>query len=118
MLIELDLNHNGAEALLQHCAEHQPSQGDFRENARLREALEALAAAIEDAMKSTAGSHDSLGTIDPQLLNAAVGLFGDEALAIGWLSKPLRALDHKRPIDIDADEALDLIRRLEHGFGA
>ncbi|MGE8462362.1 MAG: antitoxin Xre/MbcA/ParS toxin-binding domain-containing protein [Pseudomonas capeferrum] len=118
MLIELDLNNNDAEALLRHCKQHQPSQGDFRENARLGEALEAVAAAIEDAMNSTLGSHDSLGTIDPQLLNAAVGLLGDEALAICWLSRPLRALGHKRPIDVSIEEALDMIGRLEHGFGA
>lgn len=116
MLIELDLNNNEAETLLRHCAQHQPSQGDFRENARLREALEVLAAAIEDAISSTLGNRDSVGTIDPQLLDAAVVLFGDNTLAIGWLSKPLRALGHKRPIDIDVEEALDLIKRLEHGF--
>lgn len=69
MLIELDLNHNDAEALLRHCAQHQPSQGDFRENARLGEALEALAAAIEDAMNSTLGGQDSLGTIESPLVS-------------------------------------------------
>lgn len=118
MLIELDLNNNDAEALLRHCKEHQPSQGDFRENARLREALETLATAIEDALSLTPKSRDSLGTIDPQLLDAAVSLFGDEALAISWLSKPLRTLGNKRPIDIHVEEALDLIRRLEHGMSA
>lgn len=118
MLIELDLNNNDADALLRHCKEHQPSQGDFRENARLGEALEALAAAIEDAMSLTPQSRDSSGTVDPQLLDAAASLFGDEALAIRWLSKPLRTLGNKRPIDIHVAEALDLIQRLEHGLGA
>ncbi|MEB3438070.1 hypothetical protein U8291_13705 [Pseudomonas sp. A2] len=116
MLIELDLNTNDAQALLRHCADHQSNTGEFRENARLAEALETLAVAIEDAMSSTPGGRNSLSTIDPQLLNAAVGLFGDESLAIGWLSKPLRTLGQKRPIDIGVEEALDLIRRLEHGF--
>lgn len=50
MLIELDLSHNDAEALLRHCAEYQPDSGDFRENARLRDGLEALADAIHEAM--------------------------------------------------------------------
>ncbi|MFQ6576087.1 antitoxin Xre/MbcA/ParS toxin-binding domain-containing protein [Pseudomonas sp. UM16] len=117
MLITLDLNNNDAEALLRHCKQHQPSQGDFRENARLGEALETLAAAIEDAMSLTPESRDSSGTIDPQLLDASVSLFGDEALAIRWLSKPLRTLGNKRPIDVHIEEALDLIRRLEHGLG-
>lgn len=94
MLIELDLNNNAVEA------------------------LEAVAAAIEDAMTSTLGSHDSLGRIDPQLLNAAVGLLGDEALAICWMSRPLRALGHKQPIDVSIEEARDMIGWLEHGFGA
>lgn len=48
MLIELDLNTNDAQALLRHYTEHQPNCGDFRENARLRAALETLAAAIDD----------------------------------------------------------------------
>lgn len=50
MLIELDLNINDAEALLRHRIEHQLNSGEFRENARQREALETLAAAINDAM--------------------------------------------------------------------
>ncbi len=116
MLIELDLNTNDTEALLRHCTDHQPNTADFRENARLAEALETLAVAIEDAMSSTLEGRNPSSTIDPQLLDAAVLLFGDEVLAIGWLSKPLRNLGHKRPIDIDVEEALDLIRRLEHGF--
>lgn len=52
MLVELDLNHNDAEALLRHCAEYQPDSGDFREDARLRDALEAVAGAIYVAMRA------------------------------------------------------------------
>ena len=52
MLVELDLNHNDAEALLRHCEEYQPGSGDFREDARLRDALETLAAAIYGAMRA------------------------------------------------------------------
>lgn len=44
--INLDLNQNDAEALLRHCKEHKPASGDHREDARLRDALEALREAI------------------------------------------------------------------------
>ena len=56
--------------------------------------------------------------IDPQLLEAAISLFGSKALAINWLSKPRRALGGKRSLDVDLEEALALMARLEHGFGA
>ncbi|MGX1126548.1 hypothetical protein [Pseudomonas sp. HLS-6 TE3448] len=59
MLIELDLNINDAQALLHHCTEHQPNCGDFRENARLREALETLAAAIKEAVSPEHRSAES-----------------------------------------------------------
>lgn len=118
MLIQLDMNINDAEALLRHCTKHQPDFEDFRENARLREALETLAAAINDAMSPAQESLDSLEMIDPYLLDAAMALFGDKTSAVDWLSKPLRALGEKRPRDIPLEEALMLIGRLEHGFGA
>lgn len=118
MLIQLDMNINDAQALLRHCAEHQPDLGDFRENARLREALETLAAAIDDAMSPAQESLHSLEMIDPDLLETAMALFGDKRSAVDWLSKPLRALGEKRPRDIPLEEALTLIGRLKHGFGA
>ncbi|MGU9842387.1 antitoxin Xre/MbcA/ParS toxin-binding domain-containing protein [Pseudomonas fluorescens] len=118
MLIQLDLNVNDAEALLHHCAGHEPDTGDFRENARIREALETLAVALEDAMSPAHGSGESPETIDPQLLDAALGLFGDKAKAMSWLCTPLRALGQKSPKDVPIAEALTLIGRLEHGFGA
>lgn len=118
MLIELDMNTNDAQALLYHCTEHRPNSGDFRENARLREALETLAAAINDAMNPEQQTHESSGTIDPQLLAAAMALFSNKESAQNWLSEPLRALDEKRPKDVPIEQALTLIGRLEHGFGA
>lgn len=118
MLIQFDLNMNDAQALLRHCTEHQPDCGDFRENARLREALETLADALDEAMSPNHESGESSKTIDPQLLAAAEALFGDNTDAMNWLSRPLRALGHKSPRDIPIEEALALIRRLEHGMGA
>lgn len=50
MLIEFDLNLNDAETLLRHCTDHQPNSEDFRENARLKEALQTLAEALQNAM--------------------------------------------------------------------
>ncbi|EXF94038.1 hypothetical protein HK44_010480 [Pseudomonas fluorescens HK44] len=118
MLIEFDLNHNDAQALLHHCTEHQPSSEDFRENARLREALETLAEAINDVMSPREESPKSSETIDPQLLDAAMAIFGDKKSAVDWLSKPLRTLGAKRPRDVSIEHALTLLARIEHGFGA
>jgi hypothetical protein len=114
MLIEFDLNHNDAQALLHHCKEHQPNSQDYRENASLREALEA----IDDAMCPKEESPESLGTIDPRLLEAAMAIFGDKKSAVDWLSKPLRALGARRPRDAPIDDTLTLLARIEHGFGA
>lgn len=118
MLIEIDLNTKDAQALLRHCTEHQPNSGDFRENARLREALETLAAAINDAMSPEQQSHELSETIAPQLLDAARAFFGDKTSAADWLSKPLRELGEKRLRDVPIEGALAGIERLEHGFGA
>ncbi|NBF08170.1 MbcA/ParS/Xre antitoxin family protein [Pseudomonas sp. Fl4BN1] len=118
MLIEFDLNHNDAQALLHHCTEHQPSSEDFREDARLREALETLAEAINDAMSPSEESPKSSETIDPRVLDAAMAIFGDKKSAVDWLSKPQRALGAKRPRDVSIEHALTLLARIEHGFGA
>ncbi|WP_353232300.1 antitoxin Xre/MbcA/ParS toxin-binding domain-containing protein [Pseudomonas helleri] len=118
MLIQLDLNMNDAQALLRHCNEYQPSSGDFREDARLRESLETLIAAIGDAMSANHGGVDTRETFDPQLLDAALRLFGDKERASEWLSRPMRALGYKSPKDAPIEQALTLIGRLEHGFGA
>lgn len=118
MLIQLDLNVNDAEALLRHCAGHEPDSTDFRENARIREALETLAVALEDAMRPKQAALEPSETIDPELLDAAMGLFGDKAKAMSWLCTPLRALGQKCPKDVPIAEALSLIARLGYGFGA
>jgi hypothetical protein len=47
MHIQLDLNHNDRDALLRHCQQFVPRSEDARENARLADALEALAAALQ-----------------------------------------------------------------------
>lgn len=114
MLIELELNTNDAEALLRHCDAHQPDSGDVREDSRLRDALETLACAVRERM-SVKGTVE---TVDPRVLEAATAMFGNAAFSIEWLSRPLRALGGKRPIDVDAEEVITLIARLEHGLGA
>lgn len=49
MQIDLELNTNDAEALLRHAREFQPSSGDAREDRRLRDALDELVRAMEQA---------------------------------------------------------------------
>lgn len=116
MLIELDLNMNDAQALLRHCSEYQPNSGDFRENARLKDALESLAEALSEAMSPYPERVESSEMIDPQLMDAAVKLFGDKASALSWLSRPLRALGNKCAKDVPTEDALTLILRIEHGI--
>lgn len=53
MHIQLDLNHNDRDVLLRHCQQFIPNSGDSREDARLIDALEALAAALEEAPDPT-----------------------------------------------------------------
>ena len=118
MLIELDLNANEAESLLRHYVAYKPALGDFREDSRLSKALEPLATAITDSMSAKHFGHQRMEMIDPRLLKAATNLFTDQAMAIGWLSRPLRALGDKRPLDVPIEQALTLIGRLEDGFGA
>lgn len=115
MLIELELNTNDTEALLRHCIGYHPNSGDGREDSRLSDALDTLAEAISDALNVKTKSERSM-EIDPKLLDAAIRLFGDKALAIRWLSKPVRSLEGKRPIDMQIEMALDLVTRLEHGI--
>jgi len=117
MLIELELNTNDAESLLQHCTSYRPSSGDCAGDCRLSDAMGALAFAIRDAMNEKQLS-GAMETIDTRLLEAAISLFGDRALAIDWLSKPMRAFGGQRSLDVDIEEVLELIGRLEHGFGA
>lgn len=69
-----------------------------------------------DSRKVEAAS--SAEDIDPVLLAAATGLFGDEAKAVRWLTTLASALGHKRLVDADQREILDRIARLSHGFCA
>lgn len=114
MLIELELNRNDAEALLRHCSAYHSDAGDYREDSRLADALETLAFAIKDGMNKGV----SMEQVDPRLHEAAITLFGDNALAMTWLSKPIWALGGKRPLDVDIEEILAMIGRLQHSFGA
>lgn len=116
MLIKLDLNMNDAEALLRHCAEFQPASGDCREDSRLADALDALGFEIKASMRAERSTVEPMEAFDPRVLEATVRLFQDDALAINWLVKPMRALGGKRPIDADVDDTLTLISRLEHGI--
>jgi putative toxin-antitoxin system antitoxin component (TIGR02293 family) len=65
-------------------------------------------------MRHTEGREDET---DPRLLDAAIQLFGNKGPAVTWLYQPVRALGYKRPVDVDIEEALDLIGRLEQGVG-
>ncbi|WP_371917406.1 antitoxin Xre/MbcA/ParS toxin-binding domain-containing protein [Pseudomonas sp. B35(2017)] len=70
-----------------------------------------------DVNRNSAGGK-SVDQIDPALLAAAIGVFGDERRAVYWLSTPARALGHERPLDAGIAEVTDLLARIEHGFGA
>lgn len=59
-----------------------------------------------------------------EVLSAAKSLFsGDLAAAMSWMSRPVKAFDGKAPgsmvtTRLEADSAIEFIRRLEHGFAA
>lgn len=61
---------------------------------------------------------ESVDQIDPNVLTAAIGIFGNATLAKKWLITPARALGNKRPSEADTEEVMDLIGRIENGFGA
>ncbi|HDS1817324.1 TPA: DUF2384 domain-containing protein [Pseudomonas putida] len=52
------------------------------------------------------------------MLTAAVGIFGNAIHAKKWLTTPARTLGNKRPAEADVEEVMDLIGRIEYGFGA
>ncbi|WP_147468041.1 MULTISPECIES: hypothetical protein [Pseudomonas syringae group] len=79
---EIDLNKNDCELLLRHCKDDQPSSGDFREDARLADALEALTFAIKASMSAKHLSDQTVGAIDRRLLEAAIGICGNKAIAL------------------------------------
>ncbi|WP_112193715.1 MbcA/ParS/Xre antitoxin family protein [Pseudomonas sp. LG1E9] len=59
-----------------------------------------------------------MAEIDSSLRKYAIRFFGDQALAMKWLTKPVLALGGKRPLDVDVETALEFLARLEHGFAA
>ncbi|CRM69872.1 type II toxin-antitoxin system CcdA family antitoxin [Pseudomonas sp. 25 E 4] len=61
---------------------------------------------------------ESVDQIDPNVLTAAIGVFGNATHAKKWLTTPSRALGNKRPAEADTEEVMDLIRRIDNGFGA
>lgn len=71
---------------------------------------------VEESRNSVEGV--SVNRIDPDLMAAAMGVFGDEHHAAQWLRTPLQALGHKRPVDAGIEEVIDLLGRIEHGFSA
>lgn len=71
-----------------------------------------------EAEDREAESAESAGWFDPLLLAAATEVFGREAKAMHWLRTPTRVLSHRRPVDADRQEVLDVIERLKHGFCA
>lgn len=67
---------------------------------------------VEESRNSVEGV--SVNRIDPGLMAAAMGVFGDEQRAVQWLCTPMRALGGKRPVDAGIEEVIDLLRRIEH----
>lgn len=62
--------------------------------------------------------NESVDQIDPNVLIAAIGVFGNAPHANEWLNTPARALGNKRPAEADVEEVMDLIGRIGNGFGA
>jgi hypothetical protein len=111
VLIEFELGINGAEALMHHCADHQPDTGDLKENARPAEALQALASAINDAMSPEPACGESTTTIDPQLLREAIALFGTKRFHSGTaLLSPMTCTEHRLPPPGSVSEIANLDR--------
>ncbi|MGX1181570.1 putative toxin-antitoxin system antitoxin component (TIGR02293 family) [Pseudomonas sp. IAP-CY TE4608] len=109
----LDINVD----LLARAAEMDLSLSDILEQA-LAEAVAPRQNGRLDIDDFHAEMSRSMAGADPALLAAAIGLFGNDALAVKWLTTPARALGGRRPVDADVQEALDVLGRLEHGFGA
>ncbi len=52
MVIQLDLNYNDSDALLRHCQTFTPKTDDPREDQRLRDALDAIVEAMQEASQN------------------------------------------------------------------
>lgn len=61
--------------------------------------------------------NESVDQIDPNVMTAAISVFGNATHAKKWLTTPSRALDSMRPAEADTEEVIDLIRRIDSGFG-
>lgn len=106
--------------------------GDLLERAaaidlNLSAALEnAIAEAVERSHEGEQGLEENrdaildepVDEIDPNVLRAAIGIFGNATLAKKWLITPARALGNKRPVEANIEKVMDLIARIENGFGA
>ncbi|BCS43228.1 MULTISPECIES: type II toxin-antitoxin system CcdA family antitoxin [Pseudomonas syringae group genomosp. 2] len=101
--------------LLARAAEFDVNLSDTLEQALLDAIAQSEHRGAENRKAETAGSVEE---VDPVLLAAAIGLFGNETQAVHWLKTPARALGHICPIDADTQEALEVIERLAHGFCA
>lgn len=73
---------------------------------------------MELSEPGSAPSRCQMEKIDPVLLEAAIRVFGNEALAMHWLMTKAHALADKRPVSATVEDALELLARLEHGLGA
>lgn len=60
----------------------------------------------------------SMENLNPVLREAAVRVFGEELLAMRWLSTPVLSLGGRRLADVELNEALALLAQLDHGFSA
>lgn len=52
MRLEVDLSNSDAEALLRHLESFQPASGDYRDDARLREAMQVIQEALREALEA------------------------------------------------------------------
>ena len=50
--LDVDLPTSDAEALFRHLQSFQPDSGDYREDARIRDAIEVIRDALEEALKA------------------------------------------------------------------
>jgi len=79
-----------------------------------------LSRALERAIVEAVDQHQRQYWLEANrdTLDAAIGLFGNQARAVQWLTTPVQALGLKRPIDSNVSDVLDLIGRIENGFSA
>lgn len=96
---------------------------DLNLSAVLESAIAEAVARFHEAEQGLGENRDvildeSMDQIDPNVLTAATAVFGNATHAKKWLITPARALGNKRPSEADTEEVMDLIGRIENGFGA